>query len=75
MQALATFVREGDLKTGETRALRIEGIGFGDTVFLDANNQVTRVRDISGHVTHVPSWKIQQVINDKVESLAAIDAE
>lgn len=56
-----------ELRSGEARALRLVGLAPQETiVFLDAKDEVSRVRE-GGRETVHPSWAVQQVLRDVLD--------
>lgn len=63
----ATFIAPQDLRSGEARVLRVSGLGASDTlVFLDASDQVSRVRQGAAETKVVP-WAVEQILRDVLD--------
>jgi len=63
----AMFISPRDLRSGEARALLVSGLGAADTlVFLDASDQVSRVRQGATESRVVP-WPVEQVLRDVLD--------
>lgn len=63
----AVFIAPQDLRSGEARALLVSGLGESDTlVFLDASDQVSRVRQGATESRVVP-WPVEQVLRDVLD--------
>lgn len=63
----ASFEPPQGLRFGEARVLRVSGLGPSDTlVFLDASDQVSRVRQGVNETKVVP-WTVEQILRDVLD--------